>query len=236
MIFDSWNKDNYVEFINYLKSYEDIKYKEFNSKLIPNINKKYIIGIRIPILRNITKQILKTDWKQFLNVCKNKYFEEKIIYGLIISNIRDEKLFKNYFSKFIKKIDNWCTCDTFCNSIKIINDNKSKYFNYFSNINVNSEYEIRCILVIFLNYYIEEEYIDRIFSYVDNIENREYYVQMAIAWLLSYCYIKFKDRTIKYILSSNLDKFTFNKTIQKIIESNRITNKEKMNLKKLKRT
>ncbi len=236
MIFDSWNKDNYVEFINYLKSYEDIKYKEFNSKLIPNINKKYIIGIRIPILRKITKQILKTDWKQFLNVCKNKYFEEKIIYGLVISNIKDEKLFKNYFNKFIKKIDNWCTCDTFCNSIKIINDNKSKYFNYFSNINVNSEYEIRCILVIFLNYYIEEEYIDRIFSYVDNIENRKYYVQMAIAWLLSYCYIKFKDRTIKYILNSNLDKFTFNKTIQKIIESNRITNKEKMNLKKLKRT
>lgn len=236
MIFNLWNKENYNKFIEYLKSLQDIKYKEFNSKLIPNINKDTIIGIRIPQLRKLAKKIIKTDYESFLKFSKNNYFEETLIQGLIIANIQDEILFDKYFKKFIKKIDNWATCDTFCNSIKIIEKNKDYYFNYFLNYaSSNKEFEIRCILVIFLNYYIDEKYIDKIFSFLDKIESTGYYVQMAEAWLLSFIYIKFKEKTYTYITNSNLDKFTFNKTIQKIIDSNRISKEEKENLRKLKK-
>lgn len=102
-------------------------------------------------------------------------------------------------------------------------------------INSKNEYEIRFALVMYLNYYLTDEYIDEILHKIDKITNKEYYVQMAIAWLLSFAYIKQKKKTEKYLLKNNLDEFTQNKAIQKICESYRVSNENKEKLRKLKR-
>ena len=148
----------------------------------------------------------------------------------------DENIINDYILRFLPKIDNWCICDTFCSSLKIINKNKDKYFNFFTNtIDLNKPFNIRVSLVILNSYYITEKYIDKIFKFIDNIKSEHYYVKMGEAWLISTCYIKFKDETLKYLKNNNLDNFTYNKSIQKIVESNRVSKNEKDTLRKMKR-
>ncbi len=229
-----WNKEKYEEYIEDLKKLEDKEYKNFNSKLIPNIDSKNIIGIRIPMLRKIAKKIAKNEYYSFLELVQNKYFEETLIEGLVISNIDDLDIFKNYYEKYIKKIDNWATCDTFCNSLKIVEKNKEILFKYFKDfLTIDSEYIIRCSLIIFLNFYNDEKYLNDIFNSLNNIDSEYYYVKMAIAWLLSMIYVKYPDETLTFLKNNNLDKFTHNKTIQKIIESRRVNKEAKEYLRKL---
>ena len=123
----TWNKEYYKEFAKYLLSLQDIKYKDFHSSLV--LNSKYeMIGIRVPIMRDIAKKISKSNIEEFLEYAQNKYYEEIMIQGLVISHIKDEKLFYKHFIEFIKKIDNWAICDSFCSSIKLVKNFEEKYF------------------------------------------------------------------------------------------------------------
>ena len=116
---DEWNEQTYAKFVHYLKSIQDVKYREFHSSLV--LNSKYeMIGIRVPIMREIAKNIANGDIAGFLRYAQNNYYEEVMIQGLVISHIRDENIFYDYFLKFISKIDNWAICDSFCSSIKIV--------------------------------------------------------------------------------------------------------------------
>ena len=115
----TWNKENYNKFVKYLLNLQDVKYKDFHSSLV--LNSKYeMIGIRVPIMRDVAKKISKSNIEEFLEYAKNKYYEEVMIQGLIISHIKDEKMFYKHFIEFIKKIDNWAICDSFCSSIKLV--------------------------------------------------------------------------------------------------------------------
>lgn len=232
---NNWNKTNYNEFINYLHSLQDLKYKEFHSKLLNNqIN---LIGIKTPILRNIAKDISKGNYIEFLNLNQHKYYEENIIHGFIISNLKlpiDEII--NHINNYLQFIDNWATCDLFCSSLKIISKNKDVFLKYINKLIIkDNEWTRRFCFVILLDYYIESPYLEKIFYLCDNYNNDKYYVNMAIAWLISICYIKHKEQTIIYLKNNKLDKFTHNKAIQKIIESNRISKEEKNKIKLLKR-
>ena len=230
-----WNKNTYNKFINELKNNSEQKYSEFNSKLIPN-TKNIILGIRIPILRDLAKKIYKTNYIDFLNIVNNKYMEEVLLEGFVIGLIKEECIADNYIKRFISKVDNWCVCDTFCSSLKIVRKHQEKYFDYFTTkINFNEPLQIRVGLVILNAHYINEEYIKRIFNYVNKINSKDYYVEMGIAWLISTCYIKFRNETLEFLYNNNLNDFTYNKAIQKIIESNRISKDEKEVLRKLKR-
>lgn len=122
-----WNKRTYQEFLKYLNDISEQNYKEFHSKLC--FTKYEILGIRVPILRKIAKQISKTNYQEFLKLCSNTYYEEVFIGCLVISHIKDETIFLKYFNNYLSKIDNWAICDTFCNSLKIVNTNPNKYFN-----------------------------------------------------------------------------------------------------------
>ena len=119
MLPETWNKTTYQEYLNYLNSISEEEYKNFHSKLC--FTKYQILGIRVPIMRKIAKNISKSNIEEFLKLCGNTYYEEVFIEGLVISNIKDEDIFIKYFSNYINKIDNWGICDTFCNSLKIIN-------------------------------------------------------------------------------------------------------------------
>ncbi len=229
-----WNKTTYQEFIKYLKSIKESKYKEFHSKLC--FTKYEILGIRVPILRSISKLISKTNYQDFLLLCNSKYYEEVLIEGLVISSIKDELLFDKYFNEYINKIDNWGICDTFCNSLKIIRNNPSKYFEVSKNLSLSSEEFIsRVGLIIILNHFIKEEYLQDIFSMLDSIISNKYYVNMAQAWLVCELYTKYPQETLEFIKNNKLNDFTHNKAISKIRESYRVSKSEKDYLNALKR-
>lgn len=210
---------------------QDLKYKEFHSSLCPNVDN--IIGVRIPDLRNLAKEIAKNDYKEFLRNIKDEYYEELVLHGLVIgyAKITIEETIE-YLKEFIPKIDSWAVCDTTCSNLKITKKHQKEMWNFLDNyIKSDKEFEIRFAVVMYLNYYLTEEYIDKVLERIDKITSKDYYAQMAIAWMLSFAYIKQKDKTLEYIKNNNLDKFTQNKAIQKICESYRVTKEEKEDLK-----
>lgn len=227
-----WNESNYKEYIELLFSLKDDKYKEFHKSLV--LNSKYeMIGVRVPIMRNIAKEISKTNIIEFLKYVNSKYYEEVLIEGLVISHIKDEELFYKYFKDYIKKIDNWAICDSFCNSIKIVRKYEDKYFNEVIKLSLNkSEFISRVGLVTILNHFIEEKYLNDIFNCLNEINSDKFYINMAEAWLVCELYINYPAETLEFIKSNNLNKFTQNKAISKINDSYRIDKKEKDLLKK----
>lgn len=218
-----------------LISLSDEKYKEFNSKLCPGI--KNIIGVRIPIIKKLAKEYKDKDVYSYMNSNDEIYFEEIMLKGVLIGYLKKDinEIF-SLLENFIPKINNWAICDTTVANLKIINKNKKETLKFIEKyLKSNNEFEVRFALIVLLDYFIEKEYLDYIFTSVEKIKLDKYYVKMAIAWLLSICYIKYKEETMYFLNNTNLDKWTFNKTIQKIIESRRITDEEKEKLKKLKK-
>ena len=214
-----------------LLSLKDEKYREFNSKLLPNIDN--VLGVRVPDLRKLAKELAKGNWQNYKD---NLYYEEIMIQGLVIgyANLEPEKRLE-FLREFVPKIDNWGTCDIVCSNLKFIKQNKELVWEFIQPyLNSDKEFEIRFGVVILLNYFIEDEYIDRVLLILDKIKHDGYYAKMAIAWALSVCFVKYWDKTFEYFKTSNLEKWTYNKTIQKTCESYRISDKNKNILRNLK--
>lgn len=230
-----WDKNKYQDYTKYLNNYkEDKKFIDFNKKLI--FTKYEILGIKVPNMRKIAKEISKTDIISFLNNVENNTYEEVMIEGLTISYIKDVDLCLKYFNKFINKIDNWAICDTCISSMKIVNKNKELFLRQIKKyIKSKDEYVVRVGVVLLLDYYIEDSYIDLVFDMINSINREEYYINMAIAWLVSVCFVKYRNKTFKYLKDNKLNKFTYNKSIQKIIESYRVSIEDKDVLRNMKR-
>ena len=213
----------------------DDKFKTFHSRLCPNTDN--IIGVRLPLLRQLTKEIAKGDWRNFLSNSKEEYYEEILINGLVIAYAKcdvEERL--NYIESFVPKIDNWAICDSFCNTLKFVNKNKEIMWEFIQPyLKSYNEFEIRFAVVIILNYYITEDYIDLVLKTLDNIKHDGYYVKMAVAWAISMCFVKFEEKTMAYLKDNSLDDFTYNKSLQKICESLRIDKNTKELIKSMKR-
>lgn len=221
-----WNKENYLEFISYLKSLGEEKYKEFNAKLV--FTKYKMLGIRLPKLRNIAKEIFKGDYKGFLKQAGHKYYEEVMIYLLVLSMIKDLSILECYFDKAINLIDNWALCDTFCNSLKIVSKNKEYFLNKIALLNKSGEeFKVRVGLILLLSHYVEEKYLDIIIAYLDLIKSNAYYINMAEAWLVCEIFIKYPSRGLKYLENNSLSPFTLNKAISKIRDSYRVSKEMK---------
>ena len=232
MNINDWNKD-YNKYIDYLISLKEDEYKDFSKKLIDT--KYEMLGIRLPKLRNIAKEIIKTNYIDYLKHNKLKYYEEIMIRGFVISFSKSEEILDNYLYDHIKYIDNWSLCDSFCNSLKVVRD-KEKYYNIFKKLTKSEkEYYIRVGLITILNHFVNDKYIDDIFNILDNIKLDTYYVNMANGWLLCECFIKYRDKTIKYLKKSKLNKQSFNKGIQKCIESYRVSKEDKDYLRTIKK-
>lgn len=227
----NWTKTDYQNFIKHLFEISEKEYRIFQEKIIPN---KKIIGVRTNKLKIIAKEIHAGNYKDFISHIENKYYEENILYGLILTNIKDKNELLIYLNKYIQIIDNWSSCDLTISNLKIVKKEKDIFYNFIlNNINNNKTYIKRFCYVLLLNYFIEREYLNQIFK-LCNIENNDYYVNMSIAWLISICYIKYKEETLEYLKENKLNKFTYNKTIQKIIESKQVSNLEKIKLKSMK--
>lgn len=229
-----WNKERYQEYQNYLKSIKDDKYRDFHKKLTPT--KYEILGIRVPEQRKIAKNILKTDINSFIQCAKEEYYEEVLIKGLVIANIKEEKLFQKELEQFLPKIDNWAICDSMCNSIQIVKQNKEENFSYFLELLKSQEpFTIRVGLITLLSEYIEENYLKIILDAIDQITIDHYYVNMGISWLLAEIYIKYPNVAEPYFKTAKINDFTMNKTISKIRDSHRVSKEAKDNLLKYRR-
>ena len=225
--FKTWNEKDYKKFIEYLKTIQDKEYKEFHSSLV--LNSRYeMIGIRVPIMRDIAKKISKSNIEDFLKVAQNKYYEEVMIQGLVISHIKEEKLFNKYFKEYIKKIDNWALCDSFCSSIKIVRRYEDKYFREAIKLALRKdEFLSRVGLVLILDHFINTNNLNEIVETLNKIESDKFYINMAEAWLVCEMYVKYPEETKKFIQNNNLNKFTQNKAISKIHDSYRVSKEEK---------
>ncbi len=229
-----WTKSSYAKFKKYLitqKKSDD--FIEFSKKLI--FTKYEFIGITIPNLRKIAKEISKTDIRSFLDIEKKTTYEEIMLEGFAISYIKDYQLFLSYFNQFIKKIDNWAICDSCVNSMKIITHYKDDFFSEIKKyLNSNEEFIVRIGIVFLLNYYLDDMYVDEVLNLIDQIKQDQYYINMAIAWLISECFIKYKAKIYKYLKNNKLNKFAYNKAIQKILESRKVSLSDKQKLRRQK--
>lgn len=219
-----------------IKELSDEEYRKFHSNLCPGTDN--IIGVRVPVLRSFAKQIYnEEDWEKYLSYNNLEFYEEILLQGMIIGFVKqDIKKVQKYIVDFIPKIDNWAVCDIFCAGLKITIKYQEEMWEFLQNyLKSQKEFELRFSIVMMLDYFITEEYIDEVLIKLDTIKNDAYYVKMAVAWAISICYIKFPKKTLQYLKKNNLDDWTYNKAIQKTIESYRIDKETKDFLRKMKR-
>ncbi len=213
---------------------QDKKYQEFQSKLLPTIDSKKMIGVRTKELRKYAKRLIKEDYKSFLDELPHNYFDENQLHAFIISEIKDYNECINYIDKFLPYVDNWATCDQL--SPKIFKKNKDLLLDKIKEwIKSKDTYTIRFGIRMLMQYYLDDNFKDKYLEWIISIKSNEYYVNMMIAWFFATALAKQYDSVIKVIEEKKLDVWIHNKTIQKAVESYRITNEQKEYLKKLKR-
>ena len=187
-------------------------------------------------MRNLANNIAKSKIEDFLKYAQDRYYEEIMIQGLVISHIKDEILFEKYFNEYIRKIDNWALCDSFCNSIKIVRKNEEKYFKKSVKLALNEdEFISRVGLVIILAHFVNQQNLNCIFDTLNKIKSDKFYINMAEAWLVCEMYIKYPNETRMFLKENNLNKFTQNKAISKIHDSFRVSKEDKEYLNVLRR-
>ncbi|RAV22826.1 DNA alkylation repair protein [Paenibacillus contaminans] len=213
----------------------DENYRKFSASLIPNINN--VLGVRLPELRKIARKIAAGDWRNYLAQADSDYFEEIMLQGMVIGYAKsDIEEILRYTADFIPKIDNWSVCDSFCAGLKFTIPHRERVWAFLQPyLRSSQEYEIRFGVVMLLDFYIDAEYMKRVFQLLDEAKHEGYYVKMAVAWALSICYVKLPEPTLAYLQSNTLDDFTFNKALQKITESYRVDPEAKKMIRGMKR-
>lgn len=212
----------YQDFELRLTALIDDDYREF-AKTGVTTTEYPLLGVRIPDLRALAKQIEKSNYtKDFLDHVP-KSFEEVLVRGLLIANLPYAEM-KVRLKSFLPEIDNWGACDTFCSAAKSIKKNRDDFLTTIDQLLESpAEFSVRVALVCLLCHYVVPDYLPVIFDRVIRVKNRkEYYIKMAIAWLLAECFIKFPDETYPLLAAKTLPKWTHNKTISKIRDSLRV--------------
>ncbi len=223
-----------MEITDKLFKLQDIKYRDFQAKLIPNIDINNVIGVRTPDLKKYAKELVKdNNYSSFLNDLPHKYFDENQLHAFIISEIKDYDKCIEYINIFLPYVDNWATCDQM--SPKIFKKYPDKLISNIKKwIKSKKTYTIRFGIGMLMQYFLEDNFKKEYLELVSNIRSNEYYVNMMISWFFATALAKKYEDTIEYLENNKLDTWVHNKTIQKAIESYRITNEQKDYLKSLK--
>jgi len=214
---------------------QDLKYKEFHQKLMPTVNPDKVIGIRTPVLRKYAKAFSKKeDAEEFLKNLPHKYYEEDNLHAFILEEIKDYNKLIEELNKFLPFVDNWATCDML--RPKILKNHKQELLKDIKRWLASKDtYTIRFAVNCLMNHYLEADFKAEYLDWVKAVKSDEYYINMVRAWYFATALAKQYDTTIKLLESKSLDKWTHNKTIQKALESYRITKEQKAYLKTLKR-
>lgn len=225
---------DYSSFLKYLNSFSEEKLAEFQRKLIPGEN---ILGVRTPQLRTIAKQITKGDWRRFLAEAKADTMEEVMMQGLVIGSAKMEySEGLERASGFVPKIRSWATCDICGSSFKFLKKDMTRSYEFLKQyLSSKDEFAVRFAVTLLMEFFTADEYLDRLFQIYDDVYHEGYYVKMAVAWAVSLCFVKFPERTMEYLKANRLDDWTYNKALQKIVESNRVEAETKQIIRAMKR-
>ena len=210
----------------------DPEYRDFSMKLIPGCDD--IIGVRTPFLKELAKEIAKGDWRSTLKDMRTDYHEERIVRGFVICYAKMDLAERmRYIESQVALMDNWAVCDGFFFRPK--RSESDEYYQFAKSfIGRERPYERRFGIVTMMKF-IDDEHVEEILSLMDSVRSDEYYVNMAVAWTVSMCYVKYPELTDRYLRECNLDDFTYNKAIQKTIESFRVSDEDKARLKGMRR-
>ena len=220
-----------------LGTYTETEFQKFTSALIPNA--RPIIGVRIPILRKIAKEIAKGDWQTFLREAPEDTYEEVQVKGFVIGYVKtDLDTLLPFISEHIEKINDWSLCDGFCSNLKIVAKHKEEFLAFFlPYAKREEEFSQRVVAVMLMNYYLTDESIAQTLELLDGLKHPGYYCKMAVAWAVATAWAKQREATFSYMQDGNntLEDWTYNKAIQKMLESYRVSAEDKEMLRAMKR-
>ena len=217
-----------------LFSLQDVAYGDFQAKLMPTVSRETVIGVRTPALRKYAKALAKEkDIAEFLQDLPHKYFEENQLHAFLISEIKDFERCLEEVERFLPYVDNWATCDImsikiFRNHLDILPEQLDIW------LNSTHTYTIRFAIKMYMTYYLDENFDLSFMTKISKLRSDEYYVNMMIAWYFATALAKQYDSAIKFLEEKKLSGWVHNTTIQKAIESYRITDEQKTYLRTLK--
>lgn len=212
---------------------QDAEYRDFHAKLVPTMEKTKFIGIRTPMLRKFAKKFGKTEESEiFLQVLPHQYYEENNLHGLLIEQIRDYDKCLEELERFLPFIDNWATCDLL--ALHMMKKHRDVFIReVFRWIESDQPYTIRFGIGMLMCHYLDEEFKPEYPEKVAAIRSEEYYVNMMRAWYFATALAKQYEKVLPFLEERRMDVWTHNKTIQKAIESCRITPEQKAYLRTL---
>ncbi len=219
----------------YLFSNQDLGFRDFNAKLIPNVAKERIIGVRTPILRKLARELITNgQWEAFFQELPHYYQEENCLHGFILGTRKaDYEQVIEDVERFLPYVDNWAVCDTI--SPKIFRKHLEDVYERICRwVRSDCEYTVRFAVVTLLQFFLDEEFQPEMLELVASLHRKEYYINMAIAWYFSFALIKQYETALPLLESGRLDPWIQNKSIQKAVESYRISQERKAYLKTLK--
>ena len=209
-----------------LRAIADPEYREFSAKLTPNIPNELFLGVRLPELRKLAKTLTDDEKTAFLAELPHKYFDENMLHGILLSDIKDYERCIAETERFLPYIDNWAVCDT--TSPKCFGKHKVELLPRIEAwIHSSETYTIRFGIGMLMRHFLDDDFETRFLDYVAAIRSEEYYVNMMIAWYFATALAKQWDSAVKYIEDKRLDKWTHNKAIQKARESYRVSDGHK---------
>ena len=235
------NEKDYQDYVNIIKSFsknESVNYLE-RHKAILNTHQE-VIGVAMANIRKLAKQVFKGGYDSFLEISLPKTiisqtYEETLIEGLVIAQIKPTEIQFKYLEKWLPKIDNWATCDSTTSSFKYLKMNDECFPWFYKKCFSSEEFVARFGITIVMNNFLDKKYLDKIFDMCGTVKNDAYYVKMAIAWLVSFCFMKYRDETLEFLKKGSLDKFTHNKSISKCRDSYQVSPEDKELLKSLRK-
>lgn len=213
---------------------KDEKYKEFQKKLIPTVDENTVIGVRTPVLRKYAKDVSGTPGAViFMQTLPHEYYEENNLHGMLIETMKDYDECIAYLDEFLPYVDNWATCDLI--SPRVFKKHKDKLLVKIKEWMASDRvYTIRFGMEMLMTHFLDEDFKPEYLGMAADVHSEEYYVNMMIAWFFATALAKQYEASLPYIENHCMDRWTHNKTIQKAIESYRITDEQKRYLKSLK--
>ncbi len=212
-----------------LEALAEPAFRQFSLSLLPTLPPERLLGVRLPALRRLAHEIVRGNWRDYLQNASDQSFEEILLQGMVIGLIPEgpQTMFP-LVEAFLPKIDNWSVCDSFCSGLKLARrfPNETLAF-LLPHLQDEREYTVRFTVVMLLLYFSAPEYTASTLALLDKVRHEGYYVRMAVAWAVSVCFAKSPTVTAGYLSRCRLDDFTHHKAIQKITESKRISAEEK---------
>ena len=223
------------EILQRIFALQDLKYRDFQAKLMPTVDKSTIIGVRTPELRKLAREFSKREGVgAFLDALPHTYYDENNLHGFILCEEKDFDRVIARLDAFLPYVDNWATCDLL--SPKVFKKHKAELLPHIRRWLASGKvYTIRFGIEMLMSHYLDEDFVPEYLEWVAAVKSEEYYVNMMIAWYFATALAKQYDATLPYLTQRRLAPWTHNKAIQKAIESYRITDGQKAYLRTLKR-